>query len=81
MNPAPPAGSPRPTGGSGAGPPPPPGGPPPPPPPPGGQTRITRKHEPASLSVILRESAIRGIVGGARVMAAQLKHLVDMGSR
>lgn len=45
------------------------------------QTRITRKHEPASLSVILRESAIRGIVGGARVMAAQLKHLVDMGSR
>ncbi|MBB5914771.1 transcriptional regulator with XRE-family HTH domain [Nocardia transvalensis] len=45
------------------------------------QMRITRKYEPATLDVVLRESAIHGMVGGPRVMAAQLKHLSDMGTR
>ncbi|MFJ1460058.1 helix-turn-helix domain-containing protein [Nocardia sp. N2S4-5] len=45
------------------------------------QTRITRKHEPATLDVILRESVLHGMVGGPKVMAAQLKHLADIGTR
>ncbi|MBY8863321.1 helix-turn-helix domain-containing protein [Nocardia sp. CA2R105] len=45
------------------------------------QTRITRKTQPIALDVILRESALRGVVGGAKVMAAQLKHLADIGTR
>ena len=45
------------------------------------QLRITRKHRPAELAVILRESVLRGTVGGAKIMAAQLKHLADMGTR
>ncbi len=45
------------------------------------QTRITRKHLPATLDVILRESVLRCVVGGPKVMAAQLKHLADMGTR
>lgn len=45
------------------------------------QSRITRKYKPATLSVVLRESALRYLVGGPKVMAAQLKHLADMSSR
>lgn len=45
------------------------------------QTRITRKYQPAELDVILRESALRCVVGGPKVMSAQLKHLADMGCR
>ncbi|MFF3573042.1 helix-turn-helix domain-containing protein [Nocardia jiangxiensis] len=45
------------------------------------QTRITRKRDPITLDVILRESVLRGGVGGQRVMAAQLKHLADMSTR
>ncbi|NKY89625.1 helix-turn-helix domain-containing protein [Nocardia veterana] len=45
------------------------------------QTRVTRKYQPASLDVILGESALRRVVGGPKVMAAQLKHLADMGTR
>ncbi|MQY22129.1 hypothetical protein NRB20_52420 [Nocardia sp. RB20] len=45
------------------------------------QTRITRKYEPATLDVVLRESVLRGVVGGSKAMAAQLKHLADMGTR
>lgn len=45
------------------------------------QTRITRKYRPASLDVILRESALHGVVGGPKVMAVQLRHLADVGTR
>ncbi|BCK58449.1 helix-turn-helix domain-containing protein [Nocardia wallacei] len=45
------------------------------------QIRITRKAQPICLDVVLRESALRGMVGGPRVMAAQLKHLADVGTR
>ncbi|WP_024802359.1 helix-turn-helix transcriptional regulator [Nocardia sp. BMG51109] len=45
------------------------------------QIRITRKAQPIYLDVVLRESAVRGLVGGPRVMAAQLKHLADIGTR
>ncbi|WP_312033458.1 helix-turn-helix transcriptional regulator [Nocardia veterana] len=45
------------------------------------QTRITRKHRPATLDVILRESVLRCMVGGPKTMAAQLKHLADVSTR
>ncbi|WP_328409558.1 helix-turn-helix domain-containing protein [Nocardia sp. NBC_00403] len=45
------------------------------------QARITRKHNPATLRVILRESVLRGIVGGPRIMATQMKYLADMATR
>ncbi|WP_327095610.1 helix-turn-helix domain-containing protein [Nocardia vinacea] len=45
------------------------------------QTRITRKYLPASLDVILRESVLRGMVGGSNVMATQMRHLADMTTR
>ncbi|MFQ6393158.1 helix-turn-helix domain-containing protein [Nocardia sp. KC 131] len=45
------------------------------------QTRITRKHHPATLDVILRESVLRGMVGGPRVMATQLRYLAEAGVR
>ncbi|WP_280382375.1 helix-turn-helix domain-containing protein [Nocardia wallacei] len=44
------------------------------------QLRITRKYQPATLEVILRESVLRSTVGGAKVMFAQLKHLADIGT-
>ncbi|MGY2062298.1 DUF5753 domain-containing protein, partial [Nocardia gipuzkoensis] len=34
-----------------------------------------------TYNVIIRESVIRGIVGGARTMHAQCKHLADMSTR
>ncbi|MEV6338940.1 helix-turn-helix transcriptional regulator [Nocardia vinacea] len=45
------------------------------------QSRITRKYNPATLNVILRESVLRGMVGGPKVMATQLRHLADMSTR
>ncbi|RDI51603.1 helix-turn-helix protein [Nocardia mexicana] len=45
------------------------------------QIRITRKAQPMCLDVVLRESALRSVVGGPRVMAAQTKHLADIGTR
>ncbi|WP_067674873.1 helix-turn-helix domain-containing protein [Nocardia miyunensis] len=45
------------------------------------QARITRKHSPVVLDVVLRESVLRGVVGGPRIMAAQLKHLADISTR
>ncbi|MFI5779007.1 helix-turn-helix domain-containing protein [Nocardia sp. NPDC051570] len=45
------------------------------------QMCITRRYDPATYNVIIRESVIRGTVGGSRVMAAQCKHLADMSTR
>ena len=45
------------------------------------QVRITRKHKPAILDVLIRESVLNGVVGGPKVMATQLKHLADSGTR
>ncbi|GAA5042899.1 helix-turn-helix domain-containing protein [Nocardia callitridis] len=45
------------------------------------QIRITRKHQPAALDVILRESSLCGVVGGAKVMGAQMRYLLDMDTR
>ncbi|MFX0580416.1 helix-turn-helix domain-containing protein [Nocardia nepalensis] len=45
------------------------------------QTRITRKYLPASLDVILRESVLRGMVGGPHIMSPQMRHLADMSTR
>lgn len=45
------------------------------------QMRITRKHQPATFDVILRESVLHGMVGGSKVMATQIKYLADIGTR
>ncbi|KAF0849449.1 helix-turn-helix domain-containing protein [Nocardia caishijiensis] len=45
------------------------------------QTLIGREHEPAELDVVVHESVLRRVVGDAKVMAAQLRHLADFGTR
>lgn len=45
------------------------------------QTRITRKHQPATLDVILRESVLRGMIGGPKMMATQMRYLADVQAR
>ncbi|WP_225727862.1 MULTISPECIES: helix-turn-helix transcriptional regulator [unclassified Nocardia] len=45
------------------------------------QTRITRKVRPAKFDVVLRESVLRGLVGGPKVMGAQARYLADIGTR
>lgn len=41
------------------------------------QTIARRKSEPVGLDVVLHESALRRVVGSARIMANQLRHLAD----
>ncbi|GAB4583956.1 helix-turn-helix transcriptional regulator [Nocardia sp. IFM 10818] len=43
------------------------------------QTVITRKADPVKLTVLLHESALYRTVHGPRVMAAQLRHLAEVG--
>lgn len=45
------------------------------------QALITRTHSPATIDVVLHESVLRTVVGDAKVMAAQLRHLADMSTR
>ncbi|WP_280468760.1 helix-turn-helix domain-containing protein [Nocardia cyriacigeorgica] len=45
------------------------------------QALITRRVAPATVDVVLPESVLRRMVGGAKVMAAQLRHLADIGTR
>ncbi|MBF6081489.1 helix-turn-helix domain-containing protein [Nocardia cyriacigeorgica] len=45
------------------------------------QTIVTRKTAPVQLELLLHESALHRIVGGPRVMAAQLRHLAEIGKR
>lgn len=47
----------------------------------GRQVRITRTHAPVQIDITLRESVLRGVVGGSRVMAGQLRHLADLSTR
>ncbi|MEU7633379.1 helix-turn-helix transcriptional regulator [Nocardia sp. NPDC049220] len=42
------------------------------------QALITRKSQPAHLDVVLLECALQRLVGGRKVMTAQLRHLADM---
>ncbi|NIY68073.1 helix-turn-helix domain-containing protein [Streptomyces malaysiensis] len=43
------------------------------------QALLSRVHRPATLHVILNEGVLRRPVGGKKVMADQLKHLVEVG--
>lgn len=43
------------------------------------QAIITRKSDPVKLELLLHESALHRVVGSSRVMAAQLRHLAEIG--
>ncbi|WP_067463871.1 helix-turn-helix domain-containing protein [Nocardia amamiensis] len=43
------------------------------------QTILTRRHRPLVLDVVLHEAAVRSLVGGHKVMAAQIRHLAEIG--
>lgn len=45
------------------------------------QVMVTRKANPLAVEVLLNEAALRRVVGGKRVMAAQLKHIADLSTR
>ncbi|MFB8008508.1 helix-turn-helix domain-containing protein [Nocardia sp. NPDC058058] len=45
------------------------------------QALITRRMHPATVAMVLHESVLRRSVGGARVMAAQVRHLAEVSTR
>lgn len=45
------------------------------------QLLVTRKVRPAALELIIHEGAIRRVVGGPRVMSAQVRYLAEVGAR
>ncbi len=45
------------------------------------QLTITRKHQPLDLDVVIGQAALHRLVGGPKVMAAQLRHLADFSTR
>ncbi|MBF4997154.1 helix-turn-helix domain-containing protein [Nocardia sp. BSTN01] len=45
------------------------------------QLLITRKVRPAGLQVVIHEGALRRIVGSAKVMGSQIRHVADMSTR
>ncbi|MFE7796837.1 helix-turn-helix domain-containing protein [Nocardia sp. NPDC057440] len=45
------------------------------------QTVITRKTKPARVDIVLYESVLHAVVGGPRVMSAQLRHLADLSTK
>lgn len=45
------------------------------------QKIVTRRTQPVSLDVVVGEAALRRVVGGGSVMAAQLRQLADMSTR
>lgn len=45
------------------------------------QALVTRTSSPVQLAVILHEGALRRVVGGRKVMAAQLRHLANESTR
>ncbi|MFJ4654385.1 helix-turn-helix domain-containing protein [Nocardia sp. NPDC088792] len=45
------------------------------------QILITRRAQPATLDVVLDESVLHRVIGNPKIMAAQLRHLADLGTR
>ncbi|MFD0360472.1 helix-turn-helix domain-containing protein [Nocardia sp. GCM10030253] len=45
------------------------------------QVLITRKARPAAVDIVLHETVLRRVIGGRRIMSAQLRHLADTGTR
>lgn len=45
------------------------------------QRVLTRSRQPTEMSIVLHENVLRTVVGGARVMSAQCRHVVDMSIR
>ncbi|WP_109527291.1 MULTISPECIES: helix-turn-helix domain-containing protein [Nocardia] len=45
------------------------------------QASLTRKVKPLKVTMVLDEAVVRRVVGGKRVMAAQLDHLAEMSKR
>ncbi|MGV9412287.1 helix-turn-helix domain-containing protein [Nocardia sp. NPDC003693] len=45
------------------------------------QAMITRRMHPATVAMVLHESVLRRTVGGAKVMATQVRHLAELSTR
>ncbi|MBF6350022.1 MULTISPECIES: helix-turn-helix domain-containing protein [Nocardia] len=45
------------------------------------QQRITRKASPMVVGIVLREAALRTVVGSRKIMATQLRYLADLSTR
>ncbi|MFD6355615.1 helix-turn-helix domain-containing protein [Nocardia tengchongensis] len=45
------------------------------------QAIVTRKTNPVVLEVLLHESALHRVIGGSRIMAAQLRHIAEVSKR